>query len=84
MQIFVVAFLGVVAAFIMWIIDLLPSIAWLQVQSFAGIIELVALTTCFMPWSTFFMALGIWIAFQHFRFVLTIVNWIIGKIPFIN
>lgn len=77
-------FLDVIKTFVIWIIDILPSMAWLQIQSFDGMIELIAYTSCFMPWSTFFIALGVWIAFQNFRFVVSIVNWIIGKIPTIS
>lgn len=75
--------LETVAQLIYWIIDLLPSLDFLQIGSIAGFIELVGLTTCFMPWSTFFISLAIWIAFQQFHWVLGLVNWIYDRIPFI-
>lgn len=84
MESFFAWILDKVLSFIIFIIKLLPDLAWVQLESFDGMIELVSMTSCFMPWSTFFIALGIWIMFQQVRFVMTIVNWIIGKIPFIN
>jgi len=54
------------------------------IGSFAGLIELFSYASIFVPLDTFSVCLGIWFAFQFTRFTISVVNWIIGKIPTIN
>lgn len=80
---FFINLLEVLADFIFWLVDLLPALDFIGLGSIGGMVELIALTSCFMPWSTFFTALAIWIAFQQFKWVLGLANWIYDRIPFI-
>lgn len=66
------------------IITILPGFATQQIGSFAGLVELVANASIFVPFTTLFICLGIWIAFHVFRFAVSIANWVISKIPTIS
>lgn len=52
--------------------------------SLAGFIELLAITSFFMPIGIFQLCLIIFIAFHGMEFIISVVNWIIGKIPTIT
>lgn len=79
----IAALLGLVLQFILWLLDMFPDVKF-QLGSLVGIVELMGLTSCFMPWTTFILALGVWITFQNTRFIISVWNWIISKIPTIN
>lgn len=49
-----------------------------------GLIELLAGVTFIMPISTLVSALAWWVALQNTQFLMSITNWIIKKIPFLN
>lgn len=52
--------------------------------SFAGLIELLAYASIFIPIPTFSICLGIWLLYHVTKFGVVLVNWIIGKIPTID
>lgn len=68
------------------LIDTMPvlGIAQQQFGSFAGLIELFAYSAYFIPYSTLFICLGIGVAFYSAKFAMSVINWIIGKIPTID
>lgn len=71
---------------VLGMISLVPSfsIAQQQLGSFEGLIELFAYSSYFIPYSTLFICLGIGIAFYSAKFAMSVINWIIGKIPTID
>lgn len=71
---------------ILFVVNVLPtfSIAQQQIGSFAGLIELLAYSAYFIPYSTLFICLGIGISFYSAKFAMSVINWIVGKIPTID
>lgn len=53
-------------------------------NSLGGIIELLASVSYFMPVGVLQLALIVFIAFHGLEFIISIVNWIIAKIPTID
>lgn len=50
----------------------------------SGFIEIIERSSFFVPWKTILICLSVISSFYVFRFVVSIVNWIISKIPTIN
>ena len=73
-------------AVILALIDTMPSfsIAYQQVGAIAGLIELFAYSSYFIPYSSLFICLGVGVAFYSAKFAMSVINWIIGKIPTID
>lgn len=65
---------------------ILTPISWaLQpLGSMAGFVELLSYASLFIPMPTFALCVSIWIGFYGLRFVVTVANWLIGKIPTID
>jgi hypothetical protein len=65
------------------IIDLLPILTLPTeiLGGLAGIIELLCGVTFIMPVGTLSLAIAWWWMLQNTKFVISIVNWIIRKIP---
>lgn len=79
------------------IVDLLLDIVdnvltWLPVfaiptdflSGIGGIVELFAVASYFMPIGTLQLALIVFIAFHGLEFIISVINWLIGKIPTID
>lgn len=79
------------------IVDLLLDIVdnvmtWLPVlaiptdflSGIGGIIELLAVGSYFMPIGTLQLAIIVFVAFHSMEFIISVVNWLIGKIPTID
>ena len=49
-----------------------------------GLIEVISSVTFIIPVRTLMYAIAWWIALQNARFIMSIVNWVLGKIPTIN
>ena len=49
-----------------------------------GIIELLAVGSYFVPIGTMQLALIVFISFHSMEFIITVINWLIGKIPTID
>lgn len=54
------------------------------IGSIAGLIEILSYASIFIPLGTLAWCIGAWVGFYGFKFVITTVNWIIGKFPTIN
>lgn len=68
-----------------WFVSLMPNISIFQeIGSMAGLVELISSASYFVPFSTLFICLGIWVAVYQAQFLMTIINWVIGKIPTIS
>lgn len=52
--------------------------------SMAGLIELLATASIFIPFPTLGTCLLIWYGYYFTRFVVVALNWFIGKIPTID
>lgn len=52
-----------------------------SVGSMSGLVELLTYANIFVPLNILAQCLGIWLAFQVLQFTMSIINWIIGKIP---
>ena len=52
--------------------------------SVAGLMELLATASIFLPLSTLGTCLGIWLAYHAVRFAIVLANWVIGKIPTVS
>ena len=76
--------LSIFKAIALGIINLMPPFTIQQLGSFAGLIELIANASIFVPFSTLFICLTIWVGFHVFRFWITLANWVIAKIPTIS
>ncbi len=53
-------------------------------NSMAGLVELFAVVSFFMPIGILQIAIGVFLAFHAFEFIVSIVNWLIAKIPTIE
>jgi hypothetical protein len=79
------AILNLVKSLIIGMIGLMPNLTFFQeIGSIAGLVELIANASYFVPFSTLFICLGIWFIMQQAQLVMSIVNWIIGKVPTIS
>lgn len=52
--------------------------------SMMGLVELLATASIFIPMTTFGACLSIWLGFHVLRFGISIMNWLIAKIPTID
>lgn len=80
------AVLDMFKAVVLFLIKGMPVVDFAQQQlgSFAGLIELFAYSSYFIPYSSLFTCLAIGITFYSAKFAMSIINWIIGKIPTID
>lgn len=71
---------------VLFLINGMPVLGFAQQQlgSFAGLVELFAYSSYFIPYSSLFVCLGIGISFYSAKFAMSIINWIIGKIPTVD
>lgn len=77
--------LNLLKSLVMLMINLMPNFTFFQeIGSLAGLVELIANASYFVPFSTLFICLGIWFIMQQAQFAMAIVNWIIGKVPTIS
>lgn len=53
-------------------------------NSIFGVVELLAVVSYFMPIGILQLALGVFITFHSLEFIMSLVNWIIAKIPTID
>lgn len=60
------------------------SIVLMPIGSMAGFIELLAYASIFIPMSTLAVSFTIYLAYYGVQFAVSIVNWVISKIPTIN
>lgn len=60
------------------------SIVLMPIGSFAGFIELLAYASLFIPMSTLAISFTIYLAFYGVQFAISIINWLIAKIPTIE
>lgn len=78
-------FLNILKSITSFFVGLFPQIGVGQeLGSLAGFVELIASSTYFVPYSTLFICLGIWVIMHQAEFVMSILNWVIGKIPTIT
>lgn len=65
---------------------ILTPVSWVlqPLGSMAGLVELLSYASLFIPMPTFAICVSIWIGFYGLRFVVTIANWLIAKIPTIE
>jgi hypothetical protein len=52
--------------------------------SIAGLLEVLSYASIFIPMTTFGICMSIWVAYYGIEFIMTVINWIIGKIPTID
>lgn len=60
------------------------AIVLMPIGSVAGFVELLAYASLFVPMSTMAVAFTIYLAYYGVQFAVSIVNWVISKIPTIN
>lgn len=52
--------------------------------SMAGLVELLSYASIFIPIGTFVACLSVWLSYYVLRFVMTLINWAIAKVPTIE
>ena len=79
-------FFDIVKLIILSVLEIMPPLDFLSISygSIASIVELVANTSYFVPYTSIFICLGIWVSFHVFRLGVSITNWLISKIPTIS
>lgn len=60
------------------------SVILMPIGSLAGWIELLAYASLFVPISTLSVAFGIYLTYYGIQFGVSVVNWLIAKIPTIE
>ncbi|MFT8323693.1 MAG: hypothetical protein ABF649_22925 [Bacillus sp. (in: firmicutes)] len=53
-------------------------------NALGGLVECLAIVSYFMPIGILQLSLITWLAFQGLRFIVSVVNWLISKIPTIE
>lgn len=54
------------------------------IGSLAGFVELLAVSSYFIPIGVFQLCIIVFVAFHGMEFIISIVNWVISKIPTIS
>jgi len=67
-----------------WLVYWLPAfdMAFLQIESILTIFELVYKSSFFVPWSTFFMCIGIISSYYTAKTAANVIQMIIDYLPF--
>ena len=60
------------------------SLVFQPLGSMAGLIELFAYGSIFMPLTVLGQCLVIWLGYYGVQLVITLINWLISKIPMIE
>lgn len=76
-------FLNIIYYIVSLLLTPFQSISF-PVGTLAGFLELIAYASIFVPLSALGVCLGIWLALQFATFTMSVINWIIGKIPTIS
>lgn len=79
-------FLNMVFALITGFLQFFPALV-IPLDLFnalAGLIELLAIASYFMPIGLLQLAFIVWTSFYGIKFIIVCVNWVIGKIPTIT
>jgi hypothetical protein len=71
-----------------WLLFLIPAIDYTLptsfMDSYQGLIDLLHKSSFFLPVSSIAVIFSVMVLFYSVRFVISVVNWIIGKIPTIS
>lgn len=54
------------------------------IGSLAGFVELLAVSSYFIPIGVFQLCVIVFVAFHGMEFIISVVNWVISKIPTIS
>lgn len=54
------------------------------IGSLAGFVELLAVSSYFIPIGVFQLCVIVFVAFHGMEFIISVVNWVISKIPSIS
>jgi hypothetical protein len=72
---------------IYWLVGIILTplqVVFQPLGSFLGLIELLSYGSIFIPLTVFGQCLSMWLGFHGFKFIVVLVNWLIGKIPTIS
>lgn len=60
------------------------SLVLQPIGSMAGFMELMSYASIFIPMAVFGQILIIWVGYHMLKFGMTVINWLIAKIPTIS
>jgi hypothetical protein len=78
------AILNVFYGFANVIINLLPTFDISAIGGFTAIITSIVAVSAFMPVGAFVTALGVYVAFHSIKFTISLVNFVLRKVPTIS
>lgn len=80
------AILGILFDMIRWMMDFLPviNIPLDVVGSIAGLVELVTLSTFFLPIGMIQLSIIVWLSVNNAQSIKQAIDWVLRKIPSIS
>lgn len=63
------------------LLDLIPSVDPFGANVSNNLIGIINDVSCFVPVGTFFISIGVWLALANLEFIISIVHWLVRKIP---
>lgn len=80
------AILNGISSFVIFFINLFPVISLPSglADALQGLSEIFTAVSFYLPISTFVICVGLVLAFYSTRFFISLLNWLVSKIPAIN